>query len=102
MSTFGVFPSGADGDDDNDDLTNADELFKYGTNPFAADTDGDGWIDGIEANDGTDPLNPASHPSATYLAAPPVQIELISDDTAGTSGNTLVIGQPPVSVKILP
>lgn len=34
------------------------------TNPLKADTDGDGVVDGAECLFGTDPLNPASKPSA--------------------------------------
>jgi hypothetical protein len=35
-------------DTDNDDLTNADEISRYGTDPAAADTDQDGLHDGEE------------------------------------------------------
>ena len=34
-----------------------DEIYVYGTNPFAYDTDGDGSGDGQEVYDGTDPLD---------------------------------------------
>ncbi|MCB9669831.1 MAG: hypothetical protein H6734_10205 [Alphaproteobacteria bacterium] len=39
-----------------------DERGTYGTDPFLADTDGDGTDDGAEVTAGTDPLDPASHP----------------------------------------
>ena len=43
-------------DCDNDGLTNEKEK-DLGTNPFNADTDGDGVLDGTEVSDGTDPLD---------------------------------------------
>jgi hypothetical protein len=39
----------------------------YGTDPFIADTDGDGVSDGEEIAEGTDPLDPADHPGAVWL-----------------------------------
>ena len=47
---------GANGDPDNDGLTNAQELM-LGTDPSVADTDGDGLSDGAEFTRDTDPLN---------------------------------------------
>ncbi len=96
-SKFAVLASGPNGDDDGDGLTNADEL-RYGTNPFLADTDGDGWSDGDEIDNGSDPLDPNSRPKLTFVAQPPVLIDLPSPDTIGTSGVGLVIAQPPVEV----
>lgn len=43
---FGLNPS--DDDTDGDFATDGDELFSMGTNPLLADTDGDGWEDGLE------------------------------------------------------
>jgi hypothetical protein len=34
----------------------------FGTDPSNPDTDGDGYLDGIEVGNETDPTNPASHP----------------------------------------
>ena len=45
-------------DSDCDGLTNAEEKL-YGTNPSNADTDSDGYSDGIEVKSGYDPLKPA-------------------------------------------
>lgn len=91
----------ADGneDPDNDDLTNAEE-YALGTNLEAADTDGDGWIDGIERGDGTDPFNPASRPQHSLLARPNVLLDLPSPDAAGTSGQSLVLARPPLLIDV--
>ena len=43
-------------DRDQDGLSDGDELSFYRTDPFAADTDGDGSADADELRDGTDPL----------------------------------------------
>ena len=50
----------ADLDDDDDGLSDADEVNIYGTDPLKSDTDGDGISDYDEVNNGTDPLNPDS------------------------------------------
>jgi hypothetical protein len=48
--------------------------FENGTDPFKADTDGDGQLDGVEITYGSDPLNPnetaatASVPAAGSLS----------------------------------
>jgi len=49
-------------DPDADDLTNYQE-YLHGTNATNPDTDGDGYTDGHEVNVGTDPLDPADHPT---------------------------------------
>jgi uncharacterized repeat protein (TIGR02543 family) len=50
-------------DSDSDGLSNYDEIITHGTNPLVADTDGDGYSDGIEIQNGTNPLDPASVPT---------------------------------------
>lgn len=45
-----------DSDDDNDGLSDDDEINVYGTDPLLDDTDGDGVNDGDEVAAGTDPL----------------------------------------------
>lgn len=44
-----------------DELCESQE-WKLGTNPNAADTDGDGWSDYEELEEGTDPLQASSQP----------------------------------------
>ena len=44
-------------DSDEDYLTNKEELEQYNTNPNNPDTDGDGFIDGVELDIGTNPLS---------------------------------------------
>lgn len=52
------------GDSDEDQILDSFEL-AIGTNPFNADSDGDGFIDSVELLDyNTDPLDPASNPRA--------------------------------------
>ena len=91
----------ADGgrDPDSDDLTNAEE-YGLGTNPSDGDSDGDGWIDGIERGDETNPLNTGSRPQQTLLAHPPLLVELPSADAAGTSGIGLVLARPPLLMDV--
>ncbi len=47
-----------DADDDGDGLSNADEDCIWGTDPFNSDSDGDGFSDGEEVEDGHDPNDP--------------------------------------------
>ncbi|HEX8974404.1 MAG TPA: ferric reductase-like transmembrane domain-containing protein [Patescibacteria group bacterium] len=51
-------------DSDLDGLTDQGEIQIYHTDPHKADTDGDGWEDGVEVMSGTDPLDPNSYPGA--------------------------------------
>lgn len=44
-----------DSDDDNDGLSDSDELNVYGTDPLNPDSDGDGYSDGFEVSIGSDP-----------------------------------------------
>lgn len=50
--------NGADGDPDEDGLSNFQEMV-YGTHPMDADTDGDGVNDGDEVNQGSNPNDPS-------------------------------------------
>jgi hypothetical protein len=58
LEYFGNLSKAANGDDDTggpDGLTNLQE-YERGTNPAVADTDGDGFHDGTEVNNGQNPL----------------------------------------------
>ena len=98
-SIFYVLPGGREGDPDNDDLTNAEEV-RRGTQPFLADTDGDGWLDGVEVADGKDPLDATSHPSFTMVAAPPVELALPGPEEPDLLGFGTFLAQPPVEVSL--
>jgi hypothetical protein len=68
-------------DTDNDGLSDDAENNTYGTNPNISDTDGDGLIDGVEVQNGSDPLDP--------LDPPPVDPDgdgLTSDDETNIHG----------------
>jgi hypothetical protein len=57
-------PTDGTADPDGDNRSNLEEL-AIGTNPKVADTDGDGFSDGVEAAHDTDPLDPLNFPSLT-------------------------------------
>jgi hypothetical protein len=98
--TFWVLAGGANGDADNDDLSNAQEV-ALGTDPLNPDTDGDGWVDGVEVADGKDPLDPKSHPQLMIVARPPAEIVLPGLDETGLPGAGTLVAKPPVEI-ILP
>jgi hypothetical protein len=62
-------------DSDGDQLTDIDETNIYGTDPFKFDTDGDGFDDGVEVNNGQNPLIPE------YLGICGLYIGEVSDGT---------------------
>jgi hypothetical protein len=98
--TFWVLPGGADGDFDADDFSNAEEVL-LGTNPLMADSDGDGWIDGIEVADGRNPLDPLSFPEAITIARPEVRVDFISADESLEAQPQITIARPPLRVEII-
>ena len=100
VNSFWILPGGPDGDPDHDDLINSDEI-KNHTNPTIADTDGDGWIDGLEVADGRDPLNPNSFPKSIVVAAPPTQVYLLSVEEKLDPAKSLAFARPPVAVEFL-
>lgn len=96
---FAILAGGPDDDDDNDGLTNAQEL-AFGSNPFAADSDGDGWSDLDEFENGTNPADANARPPMTLVAYPPVEISLPSPDAAGTAGAPVFVAQPPAQIDL--
>src|SRR5207253_3255662 len=76
-------------DMDGDALTNKREQAAH-TNPFVADTDGDGWNDEAEFTAGSDPLDPLSRPSMLLRSAPPLKIGVGQFTLAGSSGGIFV------------
>jgi hypothetical protein len=67
-------------DTDMDGLTNEGEVQVYGTDSNKADTDGDGWSDGVEVLSGTDPLDPNSYPGAIISEESPTGV--VSNETS--------------------
>ncbi len=53
-------------DSDKDGISDYDEVNLYQTNPFTADTDGDGFIDSVEITQGFNPLNTQSEALISY------------------------------------
>lgn len=86
-----------DGDEDDDGLLNTNEIAR-GTSITLPDTDGDGWTDGVEVADATDPLNPNSTPRTYFVGRPPLDVVLRSFDEIGSTGAGLTMGGPPVEV----
>ena len=86
-----------DEDFDGDELSNVEEL-QRGTNPFRPDTDGDGWLDGWEVAEGTNPLDAQSGLKLFVVARPPIQVlsPLIQDSDTNVMGT--ILARPPVTV----
>lgn len=68
----GIAFYGGNDDPDADGLTNSEEALNY-TDPNAADTDGDGFLDNAEVKLGTLPLIPSIDPPITLTPASPEQ-----------------------------
>lgn len=65
-------------DSDNDGLSDYDERTLYGTDPFSADTDGDGFIDGVEVENGFDPRDAVKEVAITYES--PQDMGIVRED----------------------
>lgn len=80
------FFSDAAYDEDDDDLTNAQE-YAQGTNPWLLDTDGDGWSDGEEVAQSTDPLDRMDAPA---IARGVVINEVLYDPAGDDTGKEFI------------
>lgn len=101
VSQFWVAPGGPAGDADGDALTNAEES-EARTNPFAEDTDGDGWADEVEVHDGTDPRDPVSKPRMVTRAFPPLA-QVLEDPAEVLPVNLgTIVSRPPVNLGLGP
>lgn len=87
---FGDLASDGAGDPDADGLNNTREQ-ELETDPNDADTDGDGASDGLEDQEGTDPLDPASTPQPGSTTSPP------SSSTGGPSSSSNPSSSAPTS-----
>lgn len=80
-------------DSDDDGLSDSAELNQYGTNPFAADTDGGGVFDLPEILRSSDPLNPADDfPAVATAAARPAHLDDDNDGLSNGEEKTLGTG----------
>ncbi|MFZ1626708.1 MAG: hypothetical protein WAT81_02795 [Candidatus Moraniibacteriota bacterium] len=68
-------------DADSDGLSNEEEKI-YGTDSEVADTDGDGYSDGVEIEGGFNPLKPAPGDRVT-----PAETDVVANDTGTASAN---------------
>jgi hypothetical protein len=73
-------------DTDGDGISDYDEVNMYETNPFSADTDADGYIDGTEILGGYDPLS--SEPETLVVYESPQETGSIRDDILTVSNIT--------------
>jgi len=65
-------------DSDKDGISDYDEIHLYNTNPFAADTDGDGYIDSVEIALGYDPNDSRNEALITYES--PKEAGIVRED----------------------
>jgi len=72
-------------DSDSDGISDYDEIHLYGTDPFSADTDGDGIPDGAEIMMGLDPLVPDAESIIQY-ESPKSLIGLVRPDVLFVDG----------------
>ncbi len=81
-------------DTDGDGLSDGEEVNQRHTNPLLADTDGDGIPDGVEAQTGSDPLNPNSFNLAKALSSvevTPNRFALVVNTIIGEASQQLTV-----------
>lgn len=101
LAGFFVAPGGPEGDPDGDGLSNVEESTGL-SNPFLADTDGDGWVDEVEVHDKKDPRDPASQPEFRIVAGPVVQTLVVDLAEILPAGPGPILSQPIVDVVVRP
>ncbi len=95
-------------DADKDGITNYDEVNLYKTNPYAADTDGDGYIDSAEITKGYNPHDSSSEALVVYESPKEsgevrddlLVVESISTVTLGEDETLVESGKDPVQALI--
>ena len=99
-------PDASDIDDDNDGITDDNEMVR-GTNPYLADSDGDGIDDGLEVSVKYDPLNANNYPLSGNIANIRIDSSNVSSDgwvyiTGGTQAAELDSGTYLTNVTVAP
>ena len=96
-------------DSDADGISDYDEQTLYKTDPFTADSDADGFIDGVEVAEGFDPLDSKREAAVTYespkekgvvredilevLSIESVVPKEVKDDTDGVDAQAVISGK---------
>ncbi len=80
-------------DTDGDGLVDGAEINQHGTNPHAADSDGDGTNDGVEVSEGRNPLE-EDRPDPTPIVLPAVDIVIDNRYATYTGGWSKSTTQP--------
>ncbi|MEN0064251.1 MAG: hypothetical protein AAGA48_19020 [Myxococcota bacterium] len=85
-------------DGDLDGLSDQAERWIVGTDPLVADTDGDGFMDGEEAQADSDPLDPTSIPESGVLSFEfaPLPGHVAVTEAGGRTALGIVEGGPPL------
>lgn len=73
-------------DSDKDGVSDYDEINLYKTNPYTADTDGDGYTDGVEITKGFNPHDSSSEALITYES--PKETGIVREDILVVSSLT--------------
>lgn len=95
-------------DSDSDGVSDYDEVVIFKTNPFVADTDSDGFVDGAEILGGYNPLDPSSEVLMTYESpqdAGIVREDILEVHSVITALKNDIIDEPPqalISGRALP
>ncbi|MDA7502737.1 pentapeptide repeat-containing protein, partial [bacterium] len=83
-------------DSDEDGLSNYQEIIVLGTDPNNGDSDGDGYGDGLEQDEGTDPNEAESYPQRT-LTVPTVENGSVSGSGSYALGITATLTATPAA-----